>query len=64
MLMRGCFFSDDGRHIYTLATQTRARSYLIKWKNADNYDPENVVQIHTTTAGGMRLSPNGKKIGI
>ena len=62
--MRGCFFSEDSKFIYTLATQIRSKSYLIKWKNAENFDPENVVQVHSTMTGGMRIAPNGKKVGI
>lgn len=62
--MRGCFFTNDGKFIYTLATQTRAKSYLIKWKNQQNFDPAKVTLVHNQTSSGMRVSPNGQKIGI
>lgn len=39
MIMRGCFFTKDGSHVYTLATQMRQKSYLIKWKVNENFDP-------------------------
>eukprot|EP00347_Sterkiella_histriomuscorum_P010848 403374692 len=64
MLMRGCFFSNDGKFIYTLATQTRSKSYLIKWQNKENFDPVKVTLVHNQTSSGMRISPNGKQIGI
>ena len=61
MLMRGCFFTNDGNYLYTLATQTRSKSYLIKWNNkSDNYDPVKVTLVHNATAAGMRVSPSGK----
>ncbi|CDW89290.1 serine threonine protein kinase with wd40 repeats [Stylonychia lemnae] len=64
MLMRGCFFTNDNKYIYTLATQTRSKSYLIKWQNKENYEPAKVTLVHNTTSSGMRISPDGKQIGI
>jgi len=31
MMMRGCFFSEDSRYLYTLSTETRQKSYIVKW---------------------------------
>jgi WD40 repeat protein len=59
MLMRGCFFTNDGNYIYTLASQMRQSSYLIKWKATAPFDPVDVTQAHNNTAGGMRLSACG-----
>ena len=37
MLMRGCFFSKDCNSVYTLATHTKQKSYLIQWQNASGF---------------------------
>lgn len=72
MLMRGCFFSSlDPRYVYTLSTENRQKSYLIKWSNKANYvdkavlcDPEDVAVVHSNTVTGLCTSASGDKIGI
>lgn len=46
MIMRGCFFTSDSKHIYTLSTQMRQKSYLVKWRVNENFDPEEVIEVH------------------
>lgn len=71
MLMRGCFFSIDSRYVYTLATENRRNSYLIKWSNKGGFaqkerqcEPEEVGVVHNNTVTGLCLSHLGDKIGI
>jgi hypothetical protein len=71
MLMRGCFFSLDGKHVYTLSTENRKRSYIVKWSNKANYidknvpcEAEDVGFVHPNTVTGMLLSSYGDHIGI
>ena len=37
LMMRGCFFSTDGRYLYTLSTESRQKSYLVKWENKQRF---------------------------
>lgn len=71
MLMRGCFFSQDGRYVYTMATGIKKSSYIIQWSNKARFtnkdvecQPENMSIVHNNTATGLRVSPNGEQIGI
>lgn len=58
--MRGCFFTNDGKYIYTLCSQIKSKSYIIKWKNNLNFDPIEANPVHHTVCTGMKLSENGK----
>lgn len=71
LLMRGCFFS--GQNVYTMATQTRRKSYIIKWRPgrgktfADKAEPpqaEAVTEVHPNTASGLRVSQDGSQVAI
>lgn len=64
MMMRGCFFANNGTHIYALATQARCKSYLIKYKVNDNFDPIDTMIVHNGPTTGMRSSKSGNQIGI
>ena len=71
LLMRGCFFSRDGQHVYTLATAIKKPSYLIQWENRSGFsqkekqcEPVNVAMVHANTATGLRVSPSGEQIGV
>jgi len=35
MIMRACAFTDDGS-VFTLCTQAREPTFVIKWKNSDS----------------------------
>ena len=69
--MRGCFFSMDQKFAYTLATENRKKSYLIKWSNKGGFtqkekqcEPEEVGVVHNNTVTGLCVSHLGDKIGI
>lgn len=63
LLMRGCYFSNDGKSLYTMATQTRKKSYLIQWTNKKGFaqkeiecEPANAIEVHPNTVTGLRVS--------
>ena len=69
--MRGCFFTEDSRYLYTLSTENRQRSYLVKWENKQKFaqkavqsEPVDVAVIHPNTVTGMCVSPDGSQIGV
>ena len=71
MMMRGCFFSGDSRYLYTLSTENRQRSYIVKWENKQKFlqkavqsEPVEVAVIHPNTVTGMCVSPDGSQIGV
>lgn len=59
--MRACAFTDDGS-IFTLCTQAREPTFVIKWINREspfNYQSELASQVHEKASTGMRLSKSG-----
>ncbi len=69
--MRGCFFSPDSRYLYTLSTESRQKSYLVKWENKQRFsqkavqsDPVEVAMVHPNTVTGMCTTPDASLIGI
>jgi hypothetical protein len=60
LFMRGCFFSENNKSIYTIATAAKHCSYLIKWDASGQFNPKNVSKVHNNTATGMRVSTSGK----
>jgi len=59
MPMRGCFFSADGKYLYTLATQARDKSYLSKFKTNETFDPVDTSIVHNQAAVGIKRSNKG-----
>ena len=72
MWMRGCFFADGGKSVFSLATQNKRKSFLIKWKSSkgsfSDKDGEcqsvNVAEVHNNTCTGLRLSEDNSQLAI
>lgn len=69
--MRGCFFSPDGARVYTQATQTRKKSYIVEWRNAKGFaqtamqcEPAGVVEVHPNTVVGLRVTPDKETVAV
>ena len=62
--MRGCFFTLDGKYIYSLATEMKCKSYMIKWKCNKTWDSVSAEVVNKQPSTGMKLSENGDYIGL
>lgn len=64
MIMRACCFRDDGT-IYTLCTQPREPSFIVRWAYKDKkYQPSRTGQVHAKSSTGMRLSPDQRQLCV
>ena len=63
MQMRGCFFSKNGKFIYTLCSQIRNKSYLVQW-DSKSYSPLNILEAHSQLACGLKQLEDGSKASV
>lgn len=57
MIMRACLFREDDS-LYTLCTQPREPSFLIRWRPLGNkkYEQQTTSQVHRMASTGMRFN--------